>query len=96
MSVSGTNIVKDVVSVDSKYGIHCMGTSIVEVRDNILYGSQNMKNSDCPLSSSGKCGCLSRTGVLNPTFGGAFTTAINDSKIPLFFFSPGGGWNSGL
>lgn len=44
MGVSGKNLITDIVSVDSAFGINPMGSSgnPVEVRDNILYGSQDM------------------------------------------------------
>lgn len=50
-----------------------------------------MENSDCPLSSSGKCGCRDRKGVINPTFGVTKNFMKNEKKIPKLY-SPGGAW----
>lgn len=93
MAVSGKNLATDIVSVDSAIGIHVGGSSgsPVELSNNIIYGSQDMQNSDCPLSSTGKCGCVSRKGVINPTFGGGPVEMKNDLKIKKMF-SGGGGW----
>ena len=50
-----------------------------------------MENSDCPLSATGKCGCMSRYGVMAPSFGGSPIEMKNKLKIKKMF-SAGGGW----
>lgn len=83
--------VKDVVSIDSKYGITVIPGSFADVQYNTIYGSKDMENSDCPLSETGKCGCMSRYGVMAPTFGGSPIEMKNKLKIKKMF-AAGGGW----
>ena len=61
------------------------------MHDNILYGSKGMQNSDCPLSSTGKCDCIDRKGVINPTFGVSPIEIKNELKIKKMF-AGGGAW----
>lgn len=97
MTVSGDNHVTNVVTIDSARGIHMMGSpgKNIEVRDNFLYGSQNMKNSDCPLSSDGMCGCTGRTGITIPTFAGPTKDGIHKDFMMHEYFEGGGHWVAG-
>lgn len=63
----------------------------VDVQENTIYGSQGMRNTDCPFSDNGKCGCASRQGVMIPTFGGNPVEMKNELKVKKMF-SQGGGW----
>jgi len=92
-AVGSHNVAKDNVVIDSAYGLAVFADSggHVHVKENIIYGSKNMKNSDCPYSENGKCGCGSRIGVIAPTFGGNPTEMKNELKIKKMF-SQGGGW----
>lgn len=51
------NELRNVVSIDSDYGIMAFPSSEgeLEIKDCTLYGSMNMENQDCPLSE-GRCG----------------------------------------
>lgn len=92
-AVGSNNRARDNVSIDSGYGLAVFAASDghVDVRENIIYGSKNMKNMDCPLAKDGKCGCSSRIGVIVPTFGGNPTEMKNKLKIKKMF-SQGGSW----
>ena len=77
----------DNISIDSVYGlaVFSAGGGHVEVKENYIYGSKGMKNHDCPLSETGKCGCKSRQGVIAPTFGSTPIEMPNELKIGKFF-----------
>ena len=67
---SKLNKVRNIVTVDSYYGLMALGynSGRVEVEDSIFYGGKDMKNIDCP--EGGKCSaCTTRRGLMIPTFG---------------------------
>lgn len=69
--VGNHNRATECISIDSVYGlaIFARADGTAEVFRNTIYGSQDMKNLDCPMSANGKCGCSHRTGLVVPTFG---------------------------
>ena len=62
MNTGAHSLCKDNIVIDSAYGLAVFAGSggHVEVKDNYIYGSKGMLNSDCPLSENGKCGCKRR------------------------------------
>lgn len=79
------------ISIDSHYGIVAFAGQHVEVRNNYIYGSEGMQNTDCPGVPSGKCDCDSRLGAMAPTFGGALKVLAKAGDIGKLF-KVGGGW----
>ena len=90
MSLKGKNVAKDNVSIDSFIGIYVGGSSagVVEVRQNAIYGSQNMPNLDCP-DPGATCECVDRKGVLAPTFGTSKPAMKNTLGILKMFLGSG-------
>ena len=88
--VSSHNRLKECISIDSAEGFLVWSSSHVEVVDNIVYGSQNMKNHDCPDAPDGRCSdCKSRTGMFIPTFGKNPTDVPIFNKIPKMYAQQG-------
>ena len=90
---SATNKVRNIVTIDSYYGLMALGSSggKVEVEDSIFYGGKDMQNLDCPDKSSCSA-CESRRGLMIPTFG-KHNTIMNlaPKHIPKMH-ADGGSW----
>lgn len=88
-------VVKDLVAVDSAYGLMALGSGggRVEVYDSFIYGSKGLANLDCFDKLNPKCSnCQSKKGMMIPTFASQLTQVPIAPKKLSKMYVGGGSW----